>query len=60
MLELSFVFMLLTFIVFVGYGRFAAALRAHVISRPPVLAWMRRTFAGAFVLLAAQLARSER
>jgi threonine/homoserine/homoserine lactone efflux protein len=60
MLELSFVFMLLTFVVFVGYGRFAAALRARVISRPRVLAWMRRTFAGAFVVLAAQLARSER
>ena len=39
--------MALTFVVFVGFGLFAAAIRDHVISRPKVLAWMRRTFAGA-------------
>jgi threonine/homoserine/homoserine lactone efflux protein len=60
MLELSAVFMLLTFVVFVGYGLFAAAIRVHVISRPSVLAWMRRTFAAAFVALGAKLALSER
>jgi threonine/homoserine/homoserine lactone efflux protein len=60
MLELSAVFMLLTFVVFVGYGLFAAAVRVHVISRPQVLAWMRRTFAAAFVLLGAKLALAER
>ena len=60
MLELSGVFMLLTFVVFVGYGLFAAAIRVHVISRPSVLAWMRRTFAAAFVALGAKLALSER
>ena len=48
--------MLLTFVVFVGYGLFAAAIRNHVISRPRVLTWMRRTFAGAFVALGAKLA----
>src|ERR687894_2720969 len=51
MVGLSAVFMLLTFIVFAGYGLFAAALRARVISRPEVLTWMRRTFAGAFLAL---------
>lgn len=56
MVELSAVFMLLTFVVFVGYGKFAAAIRNHVTSRPRVLAWMRRVFAGAFVALAAGLA----
>jgi threonine/homoserine/homoserine lactone efflux protein len=56
MLELSAVFMLVTFIVFVGYGLFAAAIRRHVISRPQVLVWMRRTFAAAFVALGAKLA----
>jgi len=56
MLELSAVFMLLTFVVFVGYGMFAAAVRNHVISRPRVLTWMRRTFAGAFAALGAKLA----
>ena len=60
MLELSGVFMLLTFVVFVGYGVFAAALRRHVISRPPVLAWMRRCFAAAFVALGAKLALTDR
>jgi threonine/homoserine/homoserine lactone efflux protein len=60
MLVLSAVFMLLTFVVFVGYGLFAAAIRSHVISRPRVLTWMRRTFAAAFVALGARLALAER
>jgi threonine/homoserine/homoserine lactone efflux protein len=60
MLVLSAVFMTLTFIVFVGYGLFAAAIRNHVISRPRVLTWMRRTFAAAFVALGARLALAER
>lgn len=60
MLELSGVFMALTFVVFVGYGLFAAAIRTHVISRPRVLTWMRRSFAAAFVALGAKLALAER
>jgi threonine/homoserine/homoserine lactone efflux protein len=60
MLELSAVFMAMTFIVFVGYGLFAAAVRDHVISRPRVLTWMRRAFAGAFVALGAKLALADR
>jgi threonine/homoserine/homoserine lactone efflux protein len=60
MLELSGVFMLMTFVVFVGYGLFAASIRDHVISRPRVLTWMRRTFAGAFVALGAKLAVTDR
>jgi threonine/homoserine/homoserine lactone efflux protein len=60
MLELSAVFMLLTFVVFVGYGLFAASIRNHVISRPRVLTWMRRVFAGAFVALGAKLALADR
>jgi len=60
MLELSSVFMLLTFVVFVGYGVFAASVRDHVTSRPKVLMWMRRTFAGAFAALGVKLALSER
>ena len=57
---LSALFMALTFVVFVGYGLFAAAIREHVISRPRVLLWMRRTFAAAFVALGAKLAMAER
>ena len=60
MLELSVVFMLVTFVVFVGYGLAASWVRHHVVSRPRVLAWMRRTFAAAFVGLGAKLAFSER
>jgi len=60
MVELSSVFMLLTFVVFVGYGLFAAAIRNHVISRPQVLAWMRRSFAAAFAALGLKLAFAER
>jgi threonine/homoserine/homoserine lactone efflux protein len=60
MLALSAVFMLMTFVVFVGYGLFAASVRDHVISRPRALTWMRRTFAGAFVALGAKLALADR
>lgn len=60
MLELSGVFMAMTFVVFVIYGLFAAAMRDRVISRPAVMAWMRRTFAAAFVALGARLAFQER
>ena len=57
---LSGTFMLLTFVVFVGYGLFAASVRKHVVSRPRVLAWMRRSFAAAFAALGAKLALAER
>ena len=60
MIELSLVFMAMTFAVFVIYGVFAAAVRTHVTSRPRVLIWMRRTFAAAFVALGAKLAVAER
>ena len=60
MLALSAVFMLMTFIVFVGYGLLAARVRDHVISRPAVMTWMRRTFAAAFLALGAKLALSDR
>ncbi|MFO1057857.1 MAG: LysE family translocator [Dongiaceae bacterium] len=60
MLELSGVFMGLTFVVFVGYGLFAAAVRTQILSRPRVMAWMRRAFAAAFVALGVRLALAER
>ena len=60
MLELSAVFMLLTFAVFIGYGIFAASIRTQVVSRPRVLTWMRRAFAGAFAALGVKLAFAER
>ena len=60
MVGLSSVFMLLTLVVFVAYGIFAAAIRTKVISRPNVLTWMRRVFAGAFVAIGARLAFTDR
>jgi threonine/homoserine/homoserine lactone efflux protein len=60
MLELSAVFMAVTFVVFALYGLFAAAVRSHIIARPRVLLWMRRSFAAAFVGLGAKLALTER
>lgn len=60
MAELSLAFMAMTFAVFVVYGLFAAGVRRHVVSRPRVLAWMRRVFAAAFVGLGAKLALSDR
>lgn len=60
MLLLSGVFMALTFVVFTGYGVFAATMRRHVISRPLVISWMRRTFAAAFLAMGAKLALAER
>jgi threonine/homoserine/homoserine lactone efflux protein len=59
-LALSGMFMLLTFVVFVGYGVFASAVRRHVVERPRVVGWMRRGFAACFVALGAQLARASR
>ncbi len=60
MLELSAVFMLVTFVVFSIYGLFAAAVRNHVVSRPAVMTWMRRVFAGSFVALGARLTVTSR
>ena len=52
LLILATVFMLLIFIVFVGYGAFASATRRHVISRPKVMLWLRRSFAALGLRLA--------
>lgn len=60
MLALSGVFMAMTFVVFAIYGLFAASVRHQVVSRPAIVTWMRRTFAGAFVGLGARLALTER
>jgi len=60
MAELSAAFIAMTLVVFVGYGLLAARVRDHIVSRPAVMTWMRRTFAGAFVALAARLALAGR
>lgn len=60
MAGLSLVFMALTFVVFALYGIFAATMRTHVITRPKVMTWLRRTFAGTYVVLAGRLALESR
>jgi threonine/homoserine/homoserine lactone efflux protein len=60
MLTLSAIFMAMTFVAFVGYGALAASVRDKILSRPRVLAWMRWTFAGAFVALGAKLTLADR
>lgn len=60
MVLLSLVFMAETLVVFVAYGLLAGQARRHVVSRPRVMAWIRRSFAASFVALAARLALAER
>lgn len=60
MVGLSLVFMAVTFVVFALYGIFAATMRNQVIGRPRVMAWLRRTFAATYVLLAGRLALESR
>ena len=60
MLWLSAVFMAMTFVVFAGYGVFAATVRDHVTRRPRVMTWLRRTFAVSYVALAARMAAASR
>jgi threonine/homoserine/homoserine lactone efflux protein len=56
----SAVFMLMTFVIFVLYGTFAALARARVISSPDVMRWLRRSFAGVFAALGIRLAFMDR
>ena len=60
MLELSGTFMAMTFAVFVLYGLFAARVRDRVVTRPRVMTWLRRAFAGGFAALGIRLAFAER
>ena len=60
MLMLALIFMAITFVIFVGYGALASQARRHVIDRPHVLTWLKRSFAAAFVGLGARLALAER
>jgi threonine/homoserine/homoserine lactone efflux protein len=60
MLELSGAFMAMTFVVFVLYGLFAASVRDRIVTKPVVMTWLRRAFAGGFAALGARLAFAER
>ncbi|MCC3859940.1 LysE family translocator [Pseudemcibacter aquimaris] len=60
MVMLAGVFMLLTFIVFTGYGLCASLAHEYVVRRPRVLKWLKRSFAATFGFLGVRLALSER
>ncbi|GAA1475758.1 LysE family translocator [Nocardioides aestuarii] len=60
MLALSAVFVAMTFVVFLGYGLFAAAVRDAVLARPQVLVRVRRAFALTFAGLGVRLAAESR
>lgn len=55
MAGLGAVFMGLTFVVFLGYGVFAAAARNFVLESPRIMAWARRAFAATFAGLGLKL-----
>ncbi len=57
---LSTVFMAMTFVVFVGYGFLAHAFRKTVVDSPRIQTWLRRSFAAAFVGLAAELSFADK
>lgn len=54
--ELGFGFAAMTFAVFIGYAALAASGREAVLSRPAVMAWLRRAFAASFAALGLRLA----
>ena len=56
MAELGIVFAVLTFLTFLGYTALAASGRQAILSRPAVMAWMRRAFAASFAALGVRLA----
>ncbi len=60
MLELGAIFMLMTFLVFVGYGMFAAQVREVILGSRRIMSWFRRSSALAFGLLGARLALADR
>lgn len=59
MLVLSAAFMAMTFVVFVGYGAFAAFARGAILANDKALNWIRRGTAAAFGAMGARLALSE-
>lgn len=55
-LLLGGIFMAMTFAVFVLYGLFAATARDYILGSARIMAWMNRSFAMIFALLAGRLA----
>lgn len=60
MLGLGAIFMAMTFVIFVGYGAFAALIGERVLRSRTILTWMRRTVAAAFAGFGLRLAFADR
>lgn len=60
MLALSAIFMLMTFVVFIGYGVLANHIRHYVSKSPKVIQRIQRFFSGLFVIMGLKLATMER
>ncbi|MCC2676720.1 MAG: LysE family translocator [Ramlibacter sp.] len=59
LLQLSAVFMAMTFVVFVAYDFIAHAFRKLVVESPRVQKWLRYTFSAVFAGLGARLAATD-
>ena len=59
MLLLSGVFMLMTFVIFIGYGILAGLVSQSILRRPNVLKRIQQSFSVVFAALATRLALSE-
>jgi threonine/homoserine/homoserine lactone efflux protein len=57
---MALIFMIITFVVFVFYGAFAALARKYVINRPNAMKGFKGLFAASFGLLGLRLAFAER
>lgn len=60
MVVLAAIFMVLTLLVFLIYGTCATLARDYIITRPAIMKWVKRSFAGAFGFIGIRLALSER
>lgn len=60
MVLLAAIFMLMTFVVFIIYGAFAALARDAIIACPKVVTWLSRSFAAVFATLGLRLAFADR
>ena len=56
LLFLSLTFMLITLVVFMGYGVLASSVRRRVVRSPRIITWLRRSFAVAFAALGLKFA----
>ena len=59
MLLLSFIFMLMTLIIFILYGFGANGVRHYVAHSPRLVSWLQRGFAASFAALGAKLALTD-